>query len=129
MKEPIIIKELGKIWGRDAIYLDKIEFEGTYLIKLIGEINGSLCEIPQKKEWIPYEIIFKGILEFKMTELDLYIDSEYTSSFEKVINSDLINSYKEISDKLKETHNHYIFHTYDDVFQIIAEEYELKLKL
>ncbi|MCD8416128.1 hypothetical protein G1J88_11910 [Tenacibaculum dicentrarchi] len=130
MNEPIIIEELGKIWGRDAIFLDEIEFDGTHSVKLIGDFNGSLCESVENDKWISYELTFKGILEFKMTELDFFSNTEYTSSFEKVIGSDIINGFSKSSQnfKLKESHNHYVFHTYDDVIEIIACEFELKLK-
>lgn len=130
MNEPIIISELGKIWGRDAIFLDKIEFDGTHSVKLIGDFNGQLCENVKNEKWISYELTFKEILEFKMTELDFFLDTEYTSSFEKVIDSDRINEFSKSSQnfKLKKSHEHYIFHTYDNVIEVIASEFELKLK-
>jgi len=130
MNEPIIIEELGKVWGRDAIFLDGIEFDGTHSVKLIGDFNGSLCENVEKEKWISYELTFKGILEFKITELDFFSDNKYTSSFEKVIESDIINEFSKNSQnlKLKNSHEHYIFHTYDDVIEIIASEFELNLK-
>ena len=130
MNEPIIISELGKIWGRDAIFLERIEFDGTHSVKLIGDFNGSLCENVENEKWISYELTFKGILEFKMTELDFFSDTEYTSSFEKVIDSDRINEFSKSSQnfKLKKSHEHYVFHTYDDVIEVIANEFELKLK-
>ena len=130
MNEPIIIKELGKVWGRDAIYLDKIEFDGTRSVKLIGDFNGSLCENVKDSKWISYELTFTGLLEFKMIELDFFSHSEYTSSFEKVIDSDRIKEFSKSSQssKLKDLHKHYIFHTYDDVIEIIANGFEIKLE-
>ena len=130
MNEPIIIPELGKIWGRDAIFLDGIEFNGTHSVKLIGDFNGSLCENIENKKWVSYELTFKGILEFKITELDFFLDTEYTSSFEKVVDSSKLNEFSKSSQnfKWKDSHKHYIFHTYDDVIELIASEFELKLK-
>ncbi|GLB48736.1 hypothetical protein [Neptunitalea lumnitzerae] len=130
MNEPIIIEELGKVYGRDAIFLDGIEFKGTHSVKLIGDFNGSLCENVKNEKWITYELTFKEILEFKMVELDFYSDIEYTSSFEKVFDSDRINEFSKSSQnfKLKSSHEHYIFHTYDHVIEVIASEFELKLK-
>ncbi len=133
MNEPIIIAELGKVWGRDAIFLDGIEFDGTHSVKLTGDFNSSLCENvnDENGKYIPYEINFKGILEFKITELDFYNDKNYVSSFEKVIDSERISEFKNAYDgdiKVKDSHEHYIFHTYDDVIEIIASEFELKLK-
>ncbi len=130
MNEPIIIKELGKVYGRDAIFLDGIEFNGTYSVKLTGNFNGRLCKNVKDEKWITYELTFNEILEFKMVELDFYSDIEYTSSFEKVIDSERIKEFSKSSQsfKLKSSHEHYIFHTYDDVIEIIASEFELKLK-
>ena len=71
MNEPIIIEELGKIWGRDAIFLDGIEFDGTHSVKLIGDFNGSLCENVENDKWISYELTFKGILEFLHNVLNI----------------------------------------------------------
>jgi hypothetical protein len=131
MNEPIIIEQLGKVWGRDSIYLDKIEFEGTHSVKLIGDFNGSLCEKIKESKWISYELTFKGLLEFKMTELDFYSSSEYTSSFEKAIDSDKMKEFASNSQnfKLKDSHEHFIFHTYDDVIELIAEEFHIELKV
>ena len=106
------------------------EFNGTHSVKLIGDFNGSLCENVENEKWISYELTFKGILEFKMTELDFFSDTEYTSSFEKVIDSDKINGFAKSSQnfKLKDSHEHYIFQTYDDVIELVASDFELKLK-
>jgi hypothetical protein len=130
MNKPIIIEELGKIWGRDAIFLDGIEFDGTHSVRLIGDFNGSLCENIKNEKWISYELTFKGILEFKITELDFFSNTEYTSSFEKVIDSDTVNRFAKSSQnfKLNDSHQHYIFHTYDDVIELVASDFELKLK-
>lgn len=129
--EPIIVKELGKIWGRDAIFLDKIEFERTHSVKLIGEFNGALCENVKDQEYVPYELTFSGILQFKMTELDLYTQSEYTSSFEKVIDSLTLKAFALSADnaKVEPSHRHYMFYTYDDVIEVIASDFELNLDL
>ena len=74
MNEPIRIDELGKIWGRDAIFLDKIEFDGTRSVKLIGDFNSSCCEKVENGKWIPYQLTFKEILEFKITAATLFFD-------------------------------------------------------
>lgn len=130
MKEPVIIKELGKVWGRDSIYLDKIEFNGTHSVKLTGDFNGSLCENVKDSGWISYELTFSGLLEFRIVELDFFSSSDYTSSFEKVKNSDRINEFSKSLEhfKLKESHEHFIFHTYDDVIEVIASKFDIKLK-
>jgi len=131
IKEPIIYEELGLIYGRDAMYLDKIEFDRTRNVKLIGEFNSSLCEKTKSHEdkYIPYELTFNGILEFKVIELDFYYCENHVSSFEQVINSDRINEFSKNSQgfKVKDSHKHYIIHTYDDVIELIASGFELKI--
>ena len=130
MKEPVIIKELGKIQGRDAIYLDKIIFDGTRSVKLIGDFNGSFCENLEDYNWIPYELTFSGLLEFRTIELDFFSDPEYTSSFEIVKDSEKIKKFSKSSEsfKLKDSHQHFIFHTYDDVIEVVASGFEIQLK-
>ena len=71
------------------------------------------------------------MLEFKMVEVDFYWNENYVSSFEKVVNSKRLSEFKASYDgdfKVKDTHQHYIFHTYDDVIEIIASEFDLILK-
>ena len=130
MKEPVIIEELGKIWGRDAIYLDKIEFDGTRSVKLTGEFNGALCEHVKNSKWITYELIFSGVLEFKVVETDFFFDSEYTSSFERVKGSEKIKDFSNRAEslKLKDSHEHFILHTYDDIIELVAGGFEIQLK-
>lgn len=128
IQQPIILEELGKIYGRDAIFLDKIEFENTKIVKLTGEFNASLCENLQKDS--KYELTFHGILAFNIIELDFFDLKNYTSSFEKVINSQKLIEFKKSSQghfKVKNTHQHYIFHTYDDIIEVIASDFKLIL--
>jgi hypothetical protein len=64
-----------------------------------------------------------------MTELDF---SAYSgvSSFDRVINSNLLNALgkNDSSNKLTAKHEHYILMTYDDVFSIICDSYQLTLE-
>lgn len=92
MKEKIvpIITEVGKIYGRDAIYLDKVNVINELTFELIGEFNANLCsnlndEDIDKK----YKIIFENVRMFKMIELDFH-EIEYHSSFDIIENSSQI---------------------------------------
>ncbi len=121
MNKPVIIEKLGLIYGRDAIFLDEIFFDESFNnTKLKGDFSGSLCKNIKNKEWIKYEIIFKNILEFRIIKSDYFNDEEYTSSFEEVLNSEKIKS---------KNQHHYIFHTYDDVIEIIATEFDIKINI
>ena len=129
MKEPIIIEELGKIFGRDAIYLDAIEFLNIRTVKLRGDINGALCENITRHRWIAYELTFHDLLEFSLVKIDFFQDTGYTSSFERIIESEKIKRYSMSSQghKVKKAHEQYLFHTYDDVIAVIASGFEIKL--
>ncbi|RJG25310.1 hypothetical protein [Paenibacillus thiaminolyticus] len=78
--------KLGEIHGRDAIFLDDIQFNyQKNEVKLIGEINGLLCTESDDDEFIGYELLFKNVYYFNMVELDvslqmfdnLYDESSY----------------------------------------------------
>ncbi|WP_152393111.1 hypothetical protein [Paenibacillus guangzhouensis] len=123
--------ELGEIYGRDAIFLDDIQF--NYLKKevtLIGEINGVLCTDSDDDEFIGYELLFKKVYYFNMVELDVSLemfDIPYneSSSFVEVFNTKILSDIKNAGNlELKQ----YVIHTYDDVFVIACQEFEFRLK-
>ncbi len=123
MKTEAVLTEIGKIWGRDAIYLDSLQMLNEATFQLKGEITSSENKL--------YSITFSGVHLFKIIELD-YDTTEYTSSFDKVIDSivltELIEKDKaEHIGKIDNNYNHYIFRTYDSVFEVICKEYELSL--
>ena len=121
--EPIIT-EIGKIWGRDAIYLDEMKMINEMTFQLSGEITN-----PVEKKYI---ITFKEVYLFKMIELD-FDELEYQSSFDIVKNSEQVNNMikldkEEHIGKIDNSFMHFVFRTYDTVFEIIGKEYELELK-
>ncbi|MDG0876211.1 hypothetical protein L5D93_28885 [Paenibacillus thiaminolyticus] len=123
--------ELGEIHGRDAIFLDDIQF--NYLkneVKLIGEVNGLLCTESDDDEFIGYELLFKKVYYFHMVELDVSLqmfDNLYneSSSFGELYNTKILRDIKNARDlELKQ----YVIYTYDDVFVIACQEFELRLQ-
>ena len=134
MKEKIvpIITEVGKIYGRDAIYLDKVNVINEMTFELNGEFNTNLCsnlndEDIDKK----YKIIFENVHMFKMIELD-FDEIEYHSSFDIIENSSqiakLIKKDRESRiNKIDENYKHFVFRTYDTVFEIIGKDFKLYL--
>ncbi|MCQ4088442.1 hypothetical protein [Saccharibacillus sp. JS10] len=120
---------LGDLIGRDCIFLDKINH--NYIennVELIGEINGRLTQI-DSVDWIKYSLKFKGVKYFNMVELDIsdkYInyDISNSTSFFEILDSDLI---KHIQCKRGWSLRHFILQTYDDVFEVAANNYELKI--
>ena len=122
--------EVGVIFGRDAIFLDSV-IVGVYpnSLELIGEFNSSLCsKYKDRDEFIKYNLKFSGVLAYMMTELDLR-DFLGKSSFDLVVNSEWINELNKwnSSKKLKSDHKHFMVFTYDDVFDVICQSYELTL--
>jgi hypothetical protein len=125
----IIITELGVICGRDAIFLDKINFTSTSNVELIGEINSVLCSIKMSEErYIPYKFLFKSIYYFNMVELDV----SYSNILRNVnVSSSLIEvEESELLERIKEVRGldlrHLIICTYDEIFEIACEEFEME---
>ena len=122
--------EVGIIFGRDAIFLDEVDFDySNNKVVFYGELNSGLCsKITGKDEWIKYSLTFFSILGFQMIELD-FSDFRGKSSFDLVQNSNWINEFKkhDSANKVKTEHNHYFLQTYDDIFEIVSVGFELKL--
>ncbi|SYX83164.1 hypothetical protein [Paenibacillus alvei] len=123
--------ELGEIHGRDAIFLDDIQFNYQKKeVTLIGEISRGLCTESDDEEFIGYELLFKKVYYFNMVELDVSLqlfDHPYhdSSSFVEISNTKILRGIKNARDlELKQ----YIIYTYDDVFIIACQEFELRLK-
>ena len=81
---------IGFLRGRDAIYLDALQYDGNALI-LEGECNGHLAS-NMSEQWIGYTLKFTGVLAFQVVELDSWEHSCYqpvpiASSFWEVIDS------------------------------------------
>ena len=122
--------ELGEIYGRDAIYLDDIQFNyPKNEVTLIGEINGLLCTESDDDEFIGYELRFKKVYYFNMIELDVSLemfDTPYNegSSFAEISNTKILKDIKKARGlELKQ----YVIYTYDEVFVIACQEFELSL--
>jgi hypothetical protein len=124
-----IITEVGEISGRDAIFLDKVNVINETTFELTGEFIGTLCSNLKAKEDKNYKITFKNVYLFKMIELD-FDEIEYHSSFDLIENSKqlskLIDRDKRMHiGKIDNSYKHYVFRTYDTVFEIIGKEFIL----
>ncbi len=74
-----VITKVGKIWGREAIILQKIDFIDETTVELKGYFIGHCCSELGEGKNFEYKIAFNGINLFKMIELD-YDESDYQSS-------------------------------------------------
>lgn len=104
-----VVTPLGKLWGRDCIFLEERRFEAsTGMLVLAGEINGPLCDPRQRAKWIGYEVRFKGVVAHTVHDVDDPRGPKHGwSSFCEDIHSGL-----------KRPLRRYFFATYDDVFVV-----------
>lgn len=123
-----IVTAYGTLSGRDAIYLDKYSSDGWNL-RLKGEINAALASSPPPAmEYLGYEIRFIGVLAVTIMELDTYEAAHARTgwpqtSFDEVEHSSWRAS---LRGKVKPESRHFVFQTYDLVFDVICERYELE---
>lgn len=115
---------LGVPRGRGSIYLREIE-EALHprCITFRGNIEGLLDTAS-----VPFALRFFGLLELHAIELD-FSDAEHPASFVEVVGSERVAALRarDHSAKVKD-HRHFILATYDEVFELICEGYELTLE-
>lgn len=117
--------ELGFLYGRDCIYLNKTEY--GFSLVLYGNINGNLCSNEKKNRFISYKLTFKAALAVTIIELDSMYDSDSwraESCFDEVINSTWV---KDLKGKVTSKHRHFSLQTYDAVFEVVCESYKFEI--
>lgn len=115
---------LGRLFGRDCIFLDRFVFEDEKsTLVLEGCIGGKLCTIQQPDRFIPYILRFRGVLALKMMELDS-TDWDGESSFDEVHDSEWI---RELGGKVTPSKRHFFVQTYDYVFDVVCDGYEFEV--
>jgi hypothetical protein len=120
-----VVTPVGELYGRDAIFLDDVS-AGRRVLILKGEINGRLTSIPQDR-YIGYTLTFKGVIAFSMIELDACKDFGI-SSFDEILDSGWIGKIRASveRDVLNCSQlRHFFVQTYDDVFNVVCQTYEL----
>lgn len=131
-KRTPIITEVGEIKGRDAIFLDRVQVINEQTFELTGEFNSNLCskiKDEEKGKFKKYKITFKNVLSFKMIELDFYENEKSNSSFDLIENSEQVAKMLTMdhSNKIKDSFQHFVFSTYDTIFEIVGMEFELNI--
>ena len=114
---------LGIANGRDAIYLDNVAFSNrTNTLTLDLGLNIALCSDSHDDEidFSSCQLRFNGVLATLQKELDSW-DWESESSFDEILESSWI---MELGGKVTSRHKHYLLQTYDDVFEVVCENYE-----
>lgn len=118
-----IATALGIPKGRDSIYLGTIEHTVCPReITFSGNIEGLLAEAS-----VPFLLRFHGLLELHALELD-FTDFGLPASFVEVVESERVAAMKARDHSAKvHDHRHFILATYDEVFEVICQGYELAL--
>lgn len=131
--------DAGTIAGRDAIILDSIRLPDERKLVLTGSLNSDLCDgLTQIDHSVNFKLSFGGVVWLKLTELD-FADAESSencdipyreSCFVISQNSELVVSFRDAdhSSKITDNHKHYVLATYDTVFELIANEFKMKLE-
>lgn len=127
-------KTLGILNGRDCIYIDKVTFADDSSLEFDGELNGSLCSGVREEKWIPYTLTFRSVIAHFVCELDTYegfgnIECYRHSDFTEIESSALMSKIPIRKDYNKSEYKHFRVFTYDYVFDIIAEDFELSADL
>lgn len=122
---------VGAIFGRDAIFLDLMTQDGP-VCNFSGDLNGNLCSAGEgADEYIPFQIAFDGVRALHCWELDVYPRQAelVVASFHVVENSAWVRSLCETCerDETLRTLSHYVFGTYDHIYELAAQRFELKL--
>lgn len=120
---------LGRLHGRDCIFLDRASLKENKLI-LEGEINGSLAGKAAQGEWISFRLIFQNVIAYFACELDTYENlSEIGGCFGVIENSGQLEKLPVRRDYDKSEYKHFKVCTYDFVFDIFAKGFEFSTNL
>ena len=107
--------KVGIISGRDAIYLDSYNYDiKQQSLTLRGELSGSLLEKKQDG-FVPYNLVFFGVTEHQITDLETFGYSKGRSSFDEITTSP------------PPEQRYFLVRTYDDVFEITASSFDLRI--
>ncbi len=123
MLQPIATA-LGIPKGRDSIYLGTIEHsvcprEITFRGNIESLVPGAS---------VRFVLRFHGLLELHSLELD-FTDFGLPASFVEVVASERVAAMKRRDHSAKvRGHRHFILATYDEVFEVICQGYELALE-
>lgn len=125
--------DLGVLYGRDCIFLNRMEQNNLENLTFIGEINGSLIsKYNNEKRWFPYKLVFQHVLAYFSCELDTYenlsgTDYPYSSNFDFMEDSMWMQKFPIREDFEKERYKHFRLFTYDVVYNIIAVDYQMEI--
>lgn len=113
---------IGQLQGRDAIYLNWLNFDvNKNILVLEGTINGNLASNTPKR-WLDFNMTFDGVYALRTISLDLWLELS-SSNFDLVVNSSWLIEQNAPDDSKK----HFVVKCYDDVVEVIAECFKLEI--
>lgn len=127
---PIEHEKLGKLNGRDCIYIDRVSQDDMDNLIFKGEINGHLAEKIKADRVIPYKLTFHRVISYFVCELDTYENIDNSahldySCFNIVENSRWLDGLPVRKDFDKSIYKHYQVFTYDFVYNIVAVDFNI----
>lgn len=130
----IEVPVLGILYGRDCIFIDSVIQNDSDKLKFKGEINSSLIKNIKDNEWIPYVLTFHQVIAYFSCELDTYenigmYNHSNHADFNIVENSQWLAELQIREDFDKSVYKHYLLFTYDYVYNIIAESFDISYDL
>ena len=127
---PIEHEKLGKLNGRDCIYIDRVSQDDMDNLIFKGEISGHLAEKIKADRFIPYKLTFHRVISYFVCELDTYENIDNSahldySCFNIVENSRWLDGLPVRKDFDKSIYKHYQVFTYDFVYNIVAVDFDI----
>lgn len=130
-KAVAINTHIGYLNGRDCIYLRKVIQDEDDNLIIECEFNGRLVSSLKNDEWLNGVLTFKSVIYYQSCEIDTYFNQmdflKTQSSFDEIQDSQLLKGTPIRQDFNKDNYRHYVVHTYDFIFDILAKEYELAI--
>lgn len=126
MKTKFIDTTIGVIDARDALILkkfnmDRFPSEVEISLNLATELASNSST---EERYIDISFIFKNVVKFGLCALDYFNENILDTCFCEVIDSDFLNQQESLVEK---GYKHYFLECYDEVFEIVAQEYDLIL--
>lgn len=119
---------LGTLNGRDCIFLRGVSLlEHQNDLVLRCSVDEGLCSKGRSDvvAGVPTTMTFRGVLALLMIELDSW-DWSGESSFDEVVDSEWVRT---LRGKVTSAHRHFVVQTYDNVFQVVCEDYVVTMDL
>lgn len=126
MRTKFIDTTVGVIDARDALILKKLIMDRyPREVELSLNLATALASnISTEEQYIDISFIFKNVVKFGLCGLDYVNENLLDTCFCEVIDSDFLNQEKTL---IQKGFKHYFLECYDEVIEVVAQEYNLIL--